>query len=256
MDECIHGFEPGMCASCFPPPEPATPLPAKRRTTLKSTQLRTPTADKQGRVAAVKAPNLPQRVFHVTHVDNLPAILEAGELRPSTQVDPEVKLASPITDELRQTALAVDEVPVADCVAFSLSPQATWWLEVQQGAAGPTWSEDARRAKVTDFVVFGVPVEEVSASLIVTDGDAAAMVTRIGNTEESRQRMLARAAADASVMQAAEALVPGPVPLSSVAMVAVANDKRRDQLKKLLAAQGLSAKVVVYPPWFVPVEWE
>lgn len=252
MDECIHGFEPGMCANCFPAAEPEKKAPAPRRT-AKVASLRTPTADASGRVAPVKAPNLPQRIFHVTHVDNLAGILGDGAIKPSSAAEPAVKLGSDITDELRRTAQATHEASVADCIAFSLSPQATWWAEVQQGAVGPTWSDHARSATVTDFVVLGIPIAEVRDRLVVTDGDAAAMVTTI-STPDTVTRMLARAAGDASVMEAAEALVPGEVALDAVALVAVANEKRRAEVRALLAEAGVGAKVVVYPPWFVPLE--
>jgi len=43
------------------------------------------------------------------------------------------------------------------------------------------------------------------------------------------------------------------VPLSSVALVAVANEPRRDEVRALLRSAGVSIKVAVYPPWFVPV---
>jgi hypothetical protein len=32
----------------------------------------------------------------------------------------------------------------------------------------------------------------------------------------------------------------------------VANDRRRDEVRDLLNSAGLTAKVAVYPPWFVP----
>lgn len=252
MDECIHGFEPAMCASCFPPPEPEK-VAVKRVPRSPKTNLRTPVAGS----TAAKAPeprasNLPKRIFHVTHASNLPAILESGELQPSSVAEPTVRLASDITTELRSTAQATADTSVHECVAFSLTPKATWWSEVQDGAVGPTWSEQARQALAVDFVVLGVDIPAVQGRLVVTDGDAAAQVTAVGSTPESAKRMLARAAMDEAVMQAAEALVLGAVPLASVALVAVANDKRRDEVKRLFTAAGLKAKVAVYPPWFVP----
>lgn len=255
MDECIHGFEPGMCASCFPPPEPEKVV-VKRAPKAPKTNLRTPAPTAAGGKVAPepRASNLPKRIYHVTHVRNLPAIIASGELKPSTLAaeQAEVVLASPITHELRETAQATADASVLECIAFSLTPKATWWSQVQDGAAGPTWSDDARRALAIDFIVFGVDIPAVADRLVVTDGDAAAMTTAIGGTPDAAKRMLARAALDENVMQAAEALVLGTVPLASVALVAVANDKRRDEVKKSLADAGLKAKVAVYPPWFVP----
>ena len=54
------------------------------------------------------------------------------------------------------------------------------------------------------------------------------------------------------VTGAAEALVPGPVWLATVALAAEADDRRRDEVRDLLNSAGLTAKVAVYPPWFVP----
>jgi len=47
--------------------------------------------------------------------------------------------------------------------------------------------------------------------------------------------------------------VPGPVSMAAVALVAVANDRRRDEVRALLKSAGVTAKVAVYPPWFVAV---
>lgn len=241
-----------MCASCFPPAAPLVPLAVKRSTRQPKANLRSPAPGATGKAAEVRPPNLPQRIFHVTHANNLPLILEAGRLLPSSQATPAVKLSSAMTDELRATADATDAVTVADCVAFSLSPLATWWGEVQDGAAGPGWSDAARAASTIDFVVLGVDIADVENALVVTDGDAAAEATRVSHSADDRQRMLARAAGSAEAMQAAEALVTGPVPLEKVALVAVANDRRRDEVRALLASAGIDAKVAVYPPWFVP----
>jgi hypothetical protein len=41
--------------------------------------------------------------------------------------------------------------------------------------------------------------------------------------------------------------------MAAVALVAVANDRRRDEVRALLKSAGVTAKVAVYPPWFVAV---
>lgn len=250
-----------MCASCFPPPPPVAPAPVKRAPRVAARSLRSPAPGSTGKAAEVRPPNLPQRIFHVTHMSNLPLILEAGRLLPPSEAAPVVRLSSELTTELRATApVPGDGSPdddgvarsVADCVAFSLTPQANWWLEVQEGAPGPSWSPAAKAASTVDFVVLGVDIAAVSNTVVVTDGDAAAPTTRLATGLDGRQRMLARAAASPDALQAAEALVPGPVSLATVALVAVANDRRRDEVRALLKSAGVTAKVAVYPPWFVP----
>jgi len=171
MDECIHGFEPGMCATCFPAAEPVK-APVKRAPKPARTSFRTPApGTAAARAPEPRAANLPKRIFHVTHVRNLPAIIGAGELRPSSQAteSAEVVLASEITHELRMTAQATPDASVLDCVAFSLTPKATWWSQVQDGAAGPTWSDAARRALAVDFVVLGVDIPSIADRLVVSD---------------------------------------------------------------------------------------
>jgi len=251
-----------MCASCFPPAPPPIPAPVKRAPRLAARSLRSPAPGSTGKAAEVRPPNLPQRIFHVTHMNNLPLILEAGRLLPSSEASPALRLASDLTAELRASAPVPGdgsfdddgvERSAADFVAFSLTPQATWWLEVQEGAPGPTWSTAAKAASTVDFVVLGVDIAAVSNTVVVTDGDAAAPETRLGVGTEGRQQMLARAAGSPEALQAAEALVPGPVSLATVALVAVANDRRRDEVRALLKSAGVTAKVAVYPPWFVPV---
>ena len=260
-EECIHGFAPGMCASCFPPPPPVAPAPVRRAPRTAARSLRSPAPGSTGKAAEVRPPNLPQRIFHVTHFSNLPAILEAGRLVPPSESTPALRLASDLTTELRASApIPGDgshdddgiERTAADCVAFSLTPQATWWLEVQEGAPGPSWSAAAKAASTIDFGVLGVDIAAVSNTVVVTDGDAAAPETKLGIGVDGRQRMLARAASSPESLQAAEALVPGPVSLATVALVAVANDRRRDEVRDLLKSAGVTAKVAVYPPWFVP----
>jgi len=241
-----------MCASCFPPDTPAVPLPVKGSPRSAARSLRTPAPGATGKAAEVRPPALPHRIYHVTHISNLPLILEAGELHPSATAEPALRLASDITHELRASAPVADGVTVHDCVAFSLSPLATWWSDVQDGAAGPTYSDEARSASTVDFVVLGVDIAAVANELVVSDGDAAATLTRLGSGADGRDRMLARAAASPWALQAAEALVPGTVPLDRVALVAVANDRRRDEVRELLKSAGSAAKVAVYPPWFVP----
>jgi hypothetical protein len=223
----------------------------KRSTRQPKANLRSPAPGATGKAAEVRPPNLPQRIFHVTHIDNLSLILDAGHLLPPSQATPAVKLASAMTDELRATAPISDDVMVADCVSFSLSPLATWWSEVQDGAAGPGWSEAAKAASTIDFVVLGVDIAAVSGSLVMADGDAAVEATTVVTSSDARQRMLARAAGSAAAMQLVEALVPAGVPLDKVALVAVANERRRDEVRSLLASAGVAAKVAVYPPWFV-----
>jgi hypothetical protein len=53
-------------------------------------------------------------------------------------------------------------------------------------------------------------------------------------------------------LEAAEALSPVPVPLSSVALIGVANEPVRDRVREMLRGASATPRVAVYPPWFQP----
>ena len=46
--------------------------------------------------------------------------------------------------------------------------------------------------------------------------------------------------------------MPHPVGFDSIALIGVANDRVRDQVRDMLSrAGGYAPKVAVYPPWFL-----
>jgi pyruvate/2-oxoglutarate dehydrogenase complex dihydrolipoamide acyltransferase (E2) component len=231
--ECIHGFEPGLCAICSPAPEPtrpraARPEPAPRRATPVRTAARASVTPAQ------------QRVYHVTHLANLPAIVRDGLV---AGAEPELDVSSALTRELRREAEIAHGEPVATAVPFYLAPDADRWVALRDGAADPAWSDAARRAAATDFVFLITTLDRLHDAAL-SDGDAAGSLTRFARGEQL-PRMLVRLH-DADARTSAEALAPGSVPWSSIQLVGVANERVRDRARALT-----STKVAVYPPWFV-----
>ncbi len=250
--ECIHGFEEGLCDTCFPKAPPVRPA------AVKALRVSAPRASAGARPAKRTAAGtgapvnlLDQRVYHVTHLSNLPEILAARELVAGAGATLEVDLSSPLTRELRTTAEVAPGVSVASHVPFALAPDSVFWEELRRGAVEPRWSAAARLAASHDFV-FLVSTLRTLGSFVLADGDAAGTYTRFAAAPDAALGMLGRLHG-AEQLRDAEALVAGSVPFDSVQLIGVANEPVRDRVRSLLASAGLATKVAVYPPWFVEV---
>lgn len=253
MAECIHGFDEGLCDVCFPrtpAPAPKAVRPAATRTsapraTSRATAVRTPAAS--GAPATLKLAG--RRVHHVTHIRTLESIALDGELRAGAE--PDVDVSSATTRELRETATVPDGRSVASFVSFAISPDSTRWQELREGAEGAHWSDAARASRATDFVILAVPVDALGDEVVFADGDAGAVETRFSVGVESGTQALRRLHASDPDFRDAELLVRGPVPLSAVAAITVANEKVRDRVRELFSDAGLTApRIAVYPPAF------
>lgn len=248
MAECIHGFDEGLCDVCFPrtpviPPRAARP--ATTRAPRSGTATRAPATS--GAPAVLRLPG--RRVHHVTHLRTLESIALDGELR--ADAVPDVDVSSATTRELRATATVPDGRSVASFVAFQLAQDATRWQELREGAEGTHWSAAARAAKPADFVILAVPVDALGADVVFADGDAGAVATRFAAGVDAGTQALRRLHAVDPEFRDAELLATGPVPLSAVAVVTVANDPARDAVRTLFANAGLPApRIAVYPPAF------
>ncbi|AYF97105.1 DarT ssDNA thymidine ADP-ribosyltransferase family protein [Protaetiibacter intestinalis] len=248
MAECIHGFDEGLCDVCFPrkAPEPVravrTAVRAPRATTV-----RTPTASAAPATLRLAG----RRVFHVTHLRTLESIALDGALVGAAV--PDVDVSSATTRELRATATAPDGRSVADFVSFFLAQDASRWEELRSGAEGAHWSDAARAAKPTEFVILAVPVDALGDDVVFADGDAGAVATRFAAGVEAGTQALRRLHASDPDFRDAELLAAGPVPLGAVAIVTVANDRVRDEVRAMFASAGLpTPRIAVYPPVFQP----
>lgn len=236
MPECIHGLEIPLCDICYPKAVPEKPRVVRPATT------RAP------RVAGVTTTrksisSAEQRVYHVTHIRNLESIVAQGLLADAA---PLVDLSTDLTRELRRSAEVTPGDSVADYVPFYLSPTATLWEQLREGAADETrWSAAARAAASTDFVFLVSTVAALGPETVVTDGDAAGSLTRFAGGE-AVTRMLEHLH-DSEQSMEAEVLTKGSVPFDAVQLIGAANDRMREQVKRLS-----SIRVAVYPPWFQP----
>lgn len=251
--ECIHGLDEGLCDTCYPKAvveQPAAPrTPAVRRTP--GTRSAAP------RVAGAPVTKLStldvaaQRIYHVTHINNLEAILGEGSLVAGAV--PAVDVSSEINRELRRTAEVAPGRIVAEYVPFFLAPTATLWVDLRDGAVGAHWSAEARAAAPSDFVMLVTSLGALGAvgesDAVLSDGDPAHSLTRFAATD-STERMLRRLHDTEDALLDAEALALGSVPFEAITVIGVANNRARDAVRALLAASSFTPKVAVYPPWF------
>ena len=254
LAECIHGFDEGMCDICFPraAPEPVPAAASATRATTRATRAtaRTTTRTAPAGMPAKMPPFGSRRLYHATPLKNLESIALDGELRAvAAGVEPDVDLSTPIIRELRASNDVGDGRHVDEFVPFLLSPDAERWQDLRTGADGPQWSAAAGTVPATEYVLLVVTGKDLGDDVVIADGDASAPATRF--TVGDPARAVARATRDDPELTAAEALVPGPVPLSKVSLIAVANEPMRARVRGVFRdVDGAAPRVVVHPPWF------
>lgn len=242
LEECIHGFEGTQCDVCFPKSVPAA------ASVSPSTRVRTASAPRSSTAGRPDHKVGEQRIYHVTHRDNLPGIIAEAALR--APVAPVVDASSEGNREARRdTPLGAGSV--ADYVPFFLSPNATVWSHLRAHLADERLSREVRDVPAAEFVILVSTVTVASGlDVAVADGDAANTFTRFGTTPETTDRMLRSLRSDDEAILGGEFLVLGSFPFEKISLVGVANDRARDTVKEILAAASHEPKVAVYPPWF------
>ena len=292
-EECIHGLDLAACDLCTPKAAPvitAVTTPAERQAIRQrvpgapairisaksaastSTKTAAPARRRATPAAKLSADNIgEQRIYHLTHIKNLERILEAGALHadanPALEPRPEVDISSAENREARRAAAVAgsDELTVASYVPFFLAPNADVWDSVVSNETDARLSPEGHGSIPADFVILVSTVKTVLAAnsdhsnptaIAVTDGDAAAPLTRISATREAWELALRklRFKDESSVMLEAEFLVEGSFDFDHITLVGVANDRVRDVVKPILQASLFRPKVAVYPPWFRKAE--
>jgi hypothetical protein len=265
-DECKHGFERGFCDTCFPKaefvPEAKEPMKRVGRTRAPA---RTPGTPKVAPVSAKLPPfNAEElRLYHVTHINNLPEILSTGSLL-ADAASPVVDISSAENRAARKTVFVAgqQDSPVSTFVPFFLSPDAMLWQSIRAGRPDARLAPDVSGLSVNDFVVLvttigAVSIEGVGAlsNVVVADGDAAGSLTPFAANSASAVRMLRKLRADEEfeALLEAEVLVADSVPVDKIALIGVANITVRESVKRMLAPTPYATKVAAYTPWFEAV---
>lgn len=248
MTECIHGLEIERCDACSPRERPAgdRPLSAARVTRARPARKTTPIASTK----PVAVDPGTRRIFHLTHVRNLPLILEAGRvLSDAAGAVPAVDISTSDNRELRRE-VAVGSVTVASFVPFFLVPDANLWEGIRLGEPDYRLDDAVRRTPAADFVLLVSTAGAGGDNSVIADGDAADPATRFSPLSELGGRMPRRLYDEEDALRVAEFLVPEQFEFSAVTLVGVANDKVRATVREQLTAHGYAQKVSVYPPWF------
>jgi hypothetical protein len=192
-----------------------------------------------------------QRIYHVTHIRNLPAILESGAL--IADATAAVDISSAAARETRRTIAVSDEgETVASYVPFFLSPESDVWDAIRFGANDPRLSlEDG--LVPSDFVMLISSVSTIAGtSVVIADGDAAHPLTRFETTPDASDRSLRKLRADgeAGRIRSAELLVRDSLPFDLVTLITVANDKTKAAVREIVEPAGFRTRIAIHPPWF------
>ena len=262
MAECIHGLEAGLCDQCFPKAVPLLEIvtaAGQRNARAKAAVSRRAASAASKTVESVGD----QRIYHLTHIRNLAGILASGAIladaNDSWTTDPPVNLSSSETRQSRRaTAVSgLGSANVAEFVPFFLVANSTMWEDIRSDSPDPRLSSNARGVIAANFVLLVSTVKNAAeqtqdGAIVVTDGDAAHVLTRFAASTESSERMLRRLRADdnAETIVEAELLVKHSLPFELVTLIGVANDRVRDEVRGMLKSSAHSPKVSVYPPWF------
>ena len=264
-DECIHGFVDELCATCNPKPLPehvAASRPTARSRVAAPPRVTVRSLRAAARIPVGSAPAdtlLEQRIYHLTHLSNLPGILGARAVVAAAV--PQLDLS---TAELREERAEISipgiaQLRLADFVPFFLSPEAGLWQSLRSGREHPRLSGAARSAEPLDFVFLVSTMGHVVSgdpAFVLADGSAEGIGTRFATNREDAERMLYRLRAESDVERLlnAEILVAQRLPLESVTLIGVANDKVRSAVRDVMAGSDFTPKISVYPPWFQPAE--
>jgi hypothetical protein len=245
--ECIHGLDKALCDLCTPKPvpkvEPSAPKVVRPRSASRS------------RVAGAAGPSVQsadQRIYHLTHMRNLPAILTSGCLLADTQgAQPIVDISSDDNREERRAATVTGAGSVADFVPFFVTPDSAVWRSIRSSSPDPRLTPEAREAAPAEYVVLVTTIGKAGHdSSVVAVGDAADAQTRFATTPEQATRELGRMRGDDDLLGQAELLVPERLPFDAVTLIGVANDRARNEVREILAMSDFDTKVSIYPPWF------
>lgn len=263
-EECIHGLENGLCDACYPKARPevaATALATKPRVTRPRVASLTSPRRPVSSAAAASADDIgQQRIYHVTHVNNLASIIENGLRSDAAEASPNVDISSAENRDSRRTIVVSDDgVTVASYVPFFLSPVSSVWESVRTHTGDPRLSIDAESAPA-DFVLLVSSIKTVvdanaddsNAPIVVTDGDAAHALTRFSTTPDAGDRVLRKLRADdeSGRILSAELLVKNLLDFEHISLIAVANDRSRNAVKAILKSAGNTTRVAIHPPWF------
>jgi hypothetical protein len=215
-------------------------------------------------------------LFHFTHIDNLPSLLQAGALLSDTTVTAHGLLSNEAGDpeiKQRRRERPVTCPPggvVGDYVPFYFAARSPMMYKLWRGGV-PTFTGDQR-----DLVYLVSHVDRIVDSglqFVISDRNAAKAladftddVTVLGDLTSAAPRsefidwplmkatMWSNTAADGERMERrmAELLVLDAVPFELLEVAAVQSDRHKARVEQLFASVGFGLQVVTRPDWYYP----
>ncbi|MFC4145755.1 DUF4433 domain-containing protein [Micromonospora mangrovi] len=210
----------------------------------------------------------PTLIMHFTHIENLPAILDAGRLFADALVGQ--RLATNVGAVDIKASRRVRAVPcppggfVAQYVPFYFAPRSPMMYRIarehQQGKVGRYPGGDDPLVYLVSSVE---RVHKADLAWVASDGNCAATLTRFSPLLDDladlvdwpllRERVWRDTTEDPDRVRrrAAEFLVHREFPLDLLVGYAVRTPERRDQLRRVLADAGIIDQYVrVRPDWY------
>ena len=198
-DECIHGFEDGLCAICFPPkePEPKPVVAVKSRSSRAGgAPHRSAARPRSGCAAPLgrrgdrrrrRCASTTSRTSTTSRASWASGALLADAADPGAQ--PEVDIAAPAAREFRRSAeLDGTGAVVADYVPFLLTTDAHVWNAVRTATPDPRLDPAAVERPPADYVIFVSSVGIALGARTDMVGDGRAQRRRRRGRRRSQRR--------------------------------------------------------------------
>lgn len=201
-------------------------------------------------------------IFRITHVANVPWILEHGlHSRNSPEQDPEfvnIGSADLIDKRSRRPVPVPPGGVLSDYVPFYFTPFSIMMLNIKTGYGGITRRENR------DLVIFVSSIHrlrELDLPFVFTNQHAYPVETEFFNRVEDLDRIdwpllqskdfkTSDADPGRQVRYQAEALVHGRVPLEALLGIGCHDATVGDRLQSMVDPRGLDLKIKVTPNWY------
>lgn len=209
------------------------------------------------------APN-PTPIFHITAIENLRRILEAGELRAKRALDQEDTGYTNIAHQTIQDRRAHTPVPCGprgvlhDYVPFYFGPRSPMLFTISRGNVE---GFDGGQRSIVHLVSTVQSVQAAGLGFVFTDGHGIMAITDFYDDPaqldevdwplmNSRYWFDTDDDLDRKRRRQAEFLVHQRFPVNLVQGIGVINQQKKEETEALLAEFGLAIPVAASPGWY------
>ena len=203
-------------------------------------------------------------IYHITHVDNLPAILAAGALWSDTRLKAGTAAPKNIAHEHikqrreRTTVAVTPRGVVADYVPFYFCPRSPMLLALKGGVVGGAAGE---QSDIVHLVLDAESLVDAGLACVHTDGNAASQPLRffpgVSGFANLRWDVIQSWSwkdtpddNDRKRSKQAEFLVHDAVPWSHVRLIGALTESTRDRALVAIATAPHRPPVTLQPDWY------